>query len=241
MTEKYYAIILRTVKYGDTNLIVDTLTRERGRTSFVWRLPSRARGRAGRNLFQPLTICEITAEQRNMTAMPLIREVHVAVPYTTLIVDPVKASVAFFLAEFLVQVSRAEQPDDSFFDFVEKSLQWFDVATEATANFHIMFLVQVSHFLGFHPNMEDYYDNACFDMRQACFCVGIPSHKDFLLPEDARRLALLVRMTPANMHLYKFSRTDRNRVVEQLLKFYSLHIPGFKEMKSWEVLQVLFA
>ena len=240
MTEKRHCIILRTVKYGDSQLIVDMLTPDAGRVSAVWRMPRGAKGRGGRNAFQPLSVCDVIVERTRSSRLPLIKEVHIASPYATICTDPVKISVAFFIAEFLSQVSRAEQADAKMYDFIENTLLWYDLTDAGTANFHIMFLVRVSRFLGFYPNMESYSRGCVFDMRAAEFCSYVPPHKDFLSAAEAERLGMLMRMTPANMHYFRFSRDERNRIVETMLRFYALHVPGFKEMKSWEVLRSIF-
>lgn len=241
MTEKLHSIVLRTVKYGDSQLIIDLLTEERGRLSVTWRMPRSGKAKQGRNVFQPLTLCEITCDIINDRKLPLVKEAHVSQPYCSLNIDPVKISVAFFLAEFLVQVSRCEQQDSRFFKFVENSLLWYDLATEATANFHLMFLVRISRFLGFQPDVESFSNGCYFDLRTGEFCTHAPLHRDFLPVADTAQLPLLMRMNPANMDRFLFSRNERNRIIEILLHFYSLHVPGFKEMKSWDVLKEVFA
>lgn len=240
MIEKLHCIILRTVKYGDSQLIVDMLTPDAGRVSAMWRMPRGAKGRGGRNAFQALSICDVVTERTRSSRMPIIKEVHIASPYATICVDPVKMSVAFFIAEFLSQVSRAEQADAKMYEFIENTLLWYDLTEVGTANFHLMFLVRVSRFLGFYPNMESYIRGAVFDLRAAEFVQCVPLHKDFLPANESERLGKLMRMTPANMHRFLFSREERNRIVETMLRFYSLHVPGFKDMKSWEVLKTLF-
>lgn len=240
MLENFRTIILRTVKYGDSQLIVDMLSHDYGRTTAVWRMPRSGRGKTPRNVFQPLTICDITIERTRATRLPLIKDAHIAVPYTSLNVDPVKVSVAFFLAEFLCQASQAEQADASLYNFTESSLTWYDLATTQTANFHLMFLVRISQFLGFYPNMDSFSSGAFFDLRAAEFCASAPLHRDFIQPHEAARIGTLMKMTASNMHLFRFSRAQRTRAIEIMLQFYSIHVPGFKEMKSWEVLRTIF-
>lgn len=239
MTEKKRCIILKTVKYGDNNLIVDMLTPDSGRVSAAWRMP-RGKGKTGRNVLQPLSICDVMLEQPRQSRLPIIKESHIAVPYTSLNIDPVKMSVAFFIAEFLSQVTRTEQQDAGFYDFIEKTLLWYDLADSGTANFHLMFLVRALRFLGFFPNLDTYTHGAVFDLRAAEFTPTIPLHKDYIIAGEAQGVQQLMRMTPANMHVYRLSRDERNRIVEILLQFYGLHVPGFREMKSWEVLKVVF-
>ena len=49
-----------------------------------------------------------------------------------------------------------------------------------------------------------------------------------------------MRMSASNMHLFRFSRVQRNNVIEVLLRFYTLHIPDFHALKSWDVLREVF-
>lgn len=241
MQEKTRAIILRSIKYGDDKMIVDMLSREHGRMSVVWRKPKTAKSKVGRQYFQPLSILEIGYERRSLSSLPVLKEARFAETYSELQFDHVKQSVAFFVAEFLSLAVREEQADSRLYDFVENILLWYDVSNGATANFHLMFMMRVTMFLGFYPDVESYKPNSYFDMRAGCFVQSIPLHKDFLKPSDASFIITLMRMSPANMHLFRMSHTERNNIVELLLNFYSLHIPSFRTLKSWGVLKEIFS
>ena len=80
-----------------------------------------------------------------------------------------------------------------------------------------------------------------FDLREGQFCTLAPTHRDFLQPDDARRIHILMRMDFPTMHLYRLSRQERNRIIDVLLQYYRLHIPQFPELKSLAVLQELWA
>ena len=67
-----------------------------------------------------------------------------------------------------------------------------------------------------------------------------PLHPDFLGPDEARKIGLLMRVNYATMHLVKMSRTERNRCVELIVKYYRLHQPDFPELKSLPVLKEVF-
>ena len=78
-------------------------------------------------------------------------------------------------------------------------------------------------------------------MSAATFSLQVPTHRDFLQPDDAQRIHTLMRMDFPTMRLYRLSRHDRNRIVDVLLYYYRLHIPQFPELKSLSVLQELWA
>lgn len=241
MQEKTRCIILKTVKYGDQNIIIDMLTREYGRMSVVWRKPRSGKGKVRKQYFQPLSILEVVFDRRPSASLPLLLDAQIAEPYVSLPYDPIKLSIGFFIAEFLVMATRSEQSNTPLYQFVETSLAWLDANDKPAANFHLMFMMQISGFLGFYPDVESVTPTTFFDMRAGEFSESAPLHSDFLRPEEARYVALLMRMTPANMHLFRFSQANRNHIVELLLRYYSLHIPGFREMKSWEVLREIYS
>lgn len=117
---------------------------------------------------------------------------------------------------------------------------WLDACRGAFSNFHIVYMMHLTRFVGFYPNLDNCAANAYFDLRSGCFTAGQPSHNDFLKPDEASRIATLMRMRYETMHLFSFSRNERNRCVELILKYYRLHVPDFPELKSTGVLQELF-
>ena len=240
MENKDRAIVLRTVKFGDNKLIIDLLTRESGRVSVVWKVSTSRTSKVRKQFFQPLTLLEVDTVRSPRQTMSMLADVRLFRPYLTLTTDAVKMSQGFFVAEFLAYATRDMHPEPLLYDFVEQGLLWLDASVGSTANFHLMFMLRMSRFLGFMPDVASYVDGAVFDLREGVFSLTMPLHSDVLMPEDAKKMQILMRMTPSNLHLFRFSREERNRVVDLCLQFYRLHIPQFGEMKSLEVLQTLF-
>lgn len=54
-------------------------------------------------------------------------------------------------------------------------------------------------------------------------------------------LPVLFRMNYPTMHLFRLSRRERQRILHVLNEYYRLHVPGFPELKSLEILQELFS
>ncbi|MBQ0075282.1 MAG: DNA repair protein RecO [Prevotella sp.] len=239
MDKKTRCIVLRTVKYGDDKLIIDFLTREEGRLSALWKMNTSAKAKVRRQLFQPLTLLEVDFERVPRQSLCKIKEARMAYMYASLPFDGIKLSIAFFLAEFLCYATRDQHSDGSLYDFVEQSLLWLDNTDRGVHNFHLMFMIRLSRFLGFHPDADSYEEGALFDLREGCFVPSVPFHTDFLNSSDAFRLLTLLRISPANLHLFRMTRTERNHAIDTILHFYRIHIPAFGEMKTLEVLRSL--
>lgn len=241
MEVKTGALVLRTVKYGDSRVIVDMLTAERGRVSFICNLPKTARrGTARKQFFQPMTLLDIVFDYRETAQLQRLRDVVIAAPFVSIPFDSGKLSIMLFLAEFLTYATRDEQGGRLLFDYIAKSLLWLDGAQQAFANFHLVFMMHLTRFVGFYPNLDDYGEGAWFDLRDGCFTRVRPLHADCLGPAEASRIRTLMRMDYENMRLFRMSRAGRNRCLEVVLHYYRLHVPSFPEMRSLEVLRALF-
>lgn len=240
MQHKSRSIVLRTIKLGDNKLIADLLSREEGRVSAVCKISTSRTAKIRKQLFQPLTILEVDTHRLPRQKMSQLTDARIVQAYTTLPFDAVKLSLGFFVAEFLVYATRDMHPEPLLYDFVEQSLTWLDNSERGTANFHLMFMIRMSRFLGFFPDVESFREGAVFDLREGAFSTTVPLHRDFLIPEDAKKMQVLMRMTPSNLHLFRLSREERNRIVDFCLQFYKLHIPQFGDMKSLDVLKELF-
>lgn len=240
MLIKTRAIVLRAFRYGETQLIIELLTEQCGRVSFINKVPRTAKAKIKKQLFQPLTILDLEFEHRPNTNLQHIRDVQLAYPFRSIPFDAGKLSISLFLSEFLCYATKDEQDNRPLFKYVETSMCWLDEAQHSFANFHLTFMMRLSRFLGFYPNLDDYSEGCLFDLRNGCFAPVTPLHPDFLTIDETRKINLLMRMTPDTMHLFTMSRQERNRCTEIILTFYRLHIPNFPELKSFEVLRELF-
>lgn len=234
------ALVLSTVNYGDRQLIVDLLTRQAGRQSFIVRLSQSPHGRVHRRLFQPLTLLDADFTLRPNRTLQRFSEVRMSRPWTSLTANPYKMPLVFFVAEFLRHATRDEQDVATLFDYVVDSVEWLDMASEGYANFHLVFMIRLSMFLGFFPNLESYEPGARFDLRSGCFSTTVPPHPDYIQADEAEAMVGLMRLSFTTMRLFRMSREQRNRCVDVILDFYRLHIPDFPELKTLGVVRELF-
>ena len=240
MLTKTQAIVLHSLKYGETRLIVDMFTRSQGRQSFIVSIPKSVKGKIKKQLFQPLTLLEIESDLRPKLQLQKLSDVRLASPFSSIPFDPNKLSISLFIAEFLYYALRSEQHNEPLFDYIVNSIQWLDAQTDRFANFHLVFLMRLSRFLGFYPNLDHYQTGDYFDLRESIFLSAPPVHRNFLHPQEAEKIQLMMRMDFPTMHLFRMSHQERNRLLEVSLIYYRLHLPDFPELKSVSVLQELY-
>lgn len=240
MQEKIRGIVLRTVKYGDTGLIVDMFTLQYGRRSFATKVTKGRRTASNASLWNPLAMVEFDADIRPNGKLPAPKEARLYYNNMRTLTNPVKSALALFLSEFLCSALKSETENTALYSYMEMSLQLFDSTEKDFANFHLVFLMRLTRFLGIYPNLDSASPLDFFNMESGCFCKARPYHPNYLNPDDARRIPQLFRMNYDTMHLFRMSRTDRWNILGILNSYYSLHIPGFPELKSLDILHEVF-
>jgi hypothetical protein len=91
-----------------------------------------------------------------------------------------------------------------------------------------------------NPNLVNYHQGDFFDLENGCFVSTQPIHGQFVHGQQAKHILTLMRMNYATMHLFKMNRVERNEILDMLLKYYSIHIPGSADLKSLPILKELF-
>ena len=242
MIETTEGIVLHFNRYNDDSAIVDIFTQTRGSVQFLVRDRRRQRKPGLQTtLLRPLNIVELTFDFRPSASLQKMQELHIARCYASLPYDPLKETVALFLSEFLHNALRREVKNDRLYHYIIYSLEWFDVAREGLANFHIAFLVRLTYYLGIWPNIDLRRPPRFFDLRDGIGTETMPAHDAFLGEEETAMLPLFLRMTPRNMHSFRLNRVQRGRILEVLTAYYKLHVPEFRELRSLEVLREVLA
>lgn len=234
------AIVLRIIKYNDDSFIANVLTKETGCRSMIVRISRSKRAAVRHTLFQPPAILSIEWNERPNAELQRPTSVQSAFPFSSIPYDPYKNAIALFLSEFIYHAVRNEPETRIVFEYLERSLEWLDTAEKGFSNFHLVFLLRLTRFLGFAPNIHHAAPGCYFDLRGSFFTETAPLHKDYLNPDDAALVPKLMRMAFGNMHVFKFNGAERSRLLEYINLYYRLHVPDFPELKSLAVLKALF-
>lgn len=240
MYEKSRGIVLYTIPYNDTLSVVHIYTERYGHVSYT--LP-RGVGRAAkmsRAMYMPLSLLEMEIEVHAGREMQRIREARTWIPLPRIQCDPVRTSLAMFISEFLGCLLRNNEAQPDLFAYVARSIELLDKIESGVGNFHLCFLVGLSSYIGITPNCDDFGKNAYFDMQEGVFVYSRSLKSPSLPPIEAAFIPKLLRMNYANMHKFKFSRHERASILDRIILYYNLHLPGMKQLKSPAILHAIF-
>jgi DNA repair protein RecO (recombination protein O) len=241
MMQKTKGIVLHHIKYGDNGIIVYIFTRNMGRQTFIRQGIRQKKTAVKRNLFQPLFLLDLETYYRPGREMHRIKEAKIYKPYQNIPENIYKNTIVLFLAEILYKSLKTEDPNIPLFDFIEYSLETLDHLPTDFANFHLLFLYNLTRFLGFQPNLSGSGTEGYFDLREGIMRDHLPTHSFYLSKKYSKILTDLGNIQYENLDQFKISHPDRNTMTEHLLDYYQLHELNLTKIKSYKVLKEVFS
>ncbi|UYW01076.1 DNA repair protein RecO [Flavobacterium agricola] len=231
------ALVLSALKYNEKSLIVKCYTLTDGvKTYFVPSAFSSKKSQQKIAYFQPLNILDIVATHKNKGTLEHFKEIRIHTPYFSIPTDISKSTIVLFLSEVLSAAVKEEERNEGLFTFLITSFMWLD-AHDEVANFHLIFLVELSKYLGIFPdNNED--DLPFFDVKEGMFVSqqGFESLNEY---ETLLFKNLLNLRYGAARNIFKAS--ERQVLLKTLVEYYSYHLDGFRRPKSLEILKDVFS
>lgn len=232
------AVVLKTIKYGETSLIVKCFTAANGPVSYMVK-GARSSKKKGLKMayFQPLTLLEITSNHKNKGGLESLRSAKILHPFSSISENIAKSSIALFLSEILYTTLVEEEPNLELYLFIENAVNWLDTE-EQVANFHLLFLLTLSKYLGFYPDVSG-IENRYFNLEEGVFCETKKS-AHCQGEESVEVLKYFLGTNFDSSTTQSFTSNQRQATLELLMNYFRLHLHGFEKPKSLSILYEIF-
>ena len=157
MVSKTNGIVLNYIKYKETSIISKIYTKEFGLKSYLINGVRTKKGKFNISSFQPLSLLELVVYENKNSQIGRIKELKFDKIYFTNHHVQKKISICLFISEVLLKLITFQVPDKNQFNFVRNSLIELDEVVDNYENFHIIFLIKFSKYLGFEiSNISDF-------------------------------------------------------------------------------------
>ena len=239
MDDKTEGIVLQSVRYGDTSLIVKVFTRKQGLKSYMLKGAFNRSSKNRAALFQNLNVINYVemGKPKNGT-LNYLKDAQLSLVYHSLPMVMNKSAIMMYVSELLTKTLTEEAPNTNLFDFVHQSMQWLDLVEEGYANFPLYFTLELTRLLGFYPK-TNHQAGWCFDMMEGSFAHDYPLHPYYYDANDAAWLAALLDLGIDEACRLPMSTQQRRAMLNGLITFMRLHAPVMNDFHSHEVLQTV--
>jgi DNA repair protein RecO (recombination protein O) len=233
------AIVLSSLKYGDTSLIVRCFTLKEGLKSYLVRgVLSSKKGKIKAAYFQPLTQLNIEANHNNKGSLNSLKEVHIVNPYKHIHTNIYKQTIVLFLSEILGTTIQEEEENEPLYYYIETAFSWLDGHDEIS-NFHLLFLLNLTKFLGFYPDTtNNQFTN--FNLLEGRFTTSV-LEKDSIRKDELILFKKLLGINFDTINRAAFNKFERQQVLRIIIRYFELHLDGFRNPKSLGVLETVFS
>lgn len=234
-------IVLRTVKYGETSVIVSIYTELFGLQSYMVngvRVSSK-KGSGKANLFQPAAILDMIVYHNDLRQLQRIKEFKWAHLYQHILSDVKRNAVAMFMIELLSKCVKQPENNPELFFFAEDALLHLDRGSDiVAANFPLFFALHLPVFFGLRIH-DNYTDSTPYlDLQEGIFVQEPPFHSMILEGKNAFITSQLLRVQhPEELEQMGLNHEIRRNLLQAYEKYYLLHIQDFGSLKTLPVLR----
>jgi DNA repair protein RecO (recombination protein O) len=225
MLQNTDAIVLSSLRYKESSLIVSCYTKELGVQSYILHHIFKAKkSKINPAYFQLLTQLEIQTNYKSNQNLHKITEVKLLHAYNSIHTNIYKNTVSMFIAEVLQNILKEEEKNEELYNFLEAALLWYDL-NDFNANFHLVFLLKISQYLGIFPDNETLHLNF------------------FRYEKDNRKIYVLKDLLGINfdaLNTIKINAEMRQNILNEILSYFSIHLGNFKKPNSLKILHDIF-
>ncbi len=241
MIIKTRGIVFRVVKYGETSVITDIYTEERGLQSYILNGVRAKKPKFHAGLVQVMSLVDMVAYAREGKELQHVKEVRAAYPFQKIPFDVVRGAVGMFMIELAQKTIKESETNPDLFHFLYETFVFLDQTENNIANIHLSFMVKLCDFLGILPEGKKKEEETFFDLKEGVFSSEIPSNLHFMGKHLSQYLHIFMEKPFDESHLIPMKGEDRRQFVQQMIKYYELHIPNFHELKTFNILQTVLA
>lgn len=224
------AIVLNSLKYGDSSLISKLYTKEEGITTIISSI-SKTKGKSKfHHYLQPLSVVRVQCSTNKNQTIKRLKEIEFINGYI-FDNDVLKGTIRMFMAELISKVVHEEESNDQLYRFIENYSLLLQ-QTDSLGQFIISFLCGFTIPLGIEPNLDSrakYFDliNASYTNMQA---------ESIILNEEDTEL-----FSQAFNRKTSLKRIERKKAIDLILNYYRHQFSIELKLNSLDVLEEVFS
>lgn len=239
MLKKTRGIVFKTMKYSETSIICDIYTEEYGLLSFIISGVRKKNAKTHAGLFQIMSMLDLVAYVSDKKKLHRIKEVKASYIYQSIPFNVYKSAVGQFMIEICKNAIRESEMNQELFRFIHDSYLLLDQTKNSVNIYHHVFLAKLASYIGFTPNNNFTHENPLFSLQEGCF-VAKDENFECMDRENSEHMHSLLNTDLEKTHTLQLAKANRSSLLNQLIKYYQLHIENFKPVQSHLILQEVF-
>ncbi len=232
---KTEGIVLRTIQYSDSRLVVTLFTQEEGVVSAIFQVGKRS---SKRSLLEPFSLVNLVLK-RERTNLHFIRDISPVRILQGIAAGAEKRLVAMFMAEVVYRTQKESQQDMELFIFLQDSICFLNQFSGEAMSFSLLFMIEYAKKMGVSPNLESYSDGSLFDYNNGVF---LPYDEFLPFVADVSHSKLFRKFLSEDFYSIEtasYTPAEISALMNVITQFLETHIPEFRYIKSLDIIREL--
>ena len=218
-------------KYGEGAVIAKVFTEEYGLKSFSVKRNKSKKSKNKILLLDKMNLLTINAKNNSKKEIQYLSEINLAYAYQNTSLK--NKLIRLFIAEVLSKALIDSEKNINLFQFIWNTNTQIDNLENVNNNFCIIFLIQLSEFLGISPSTEN-IDLPYFNLNSGNFTNIKNKNEEIIKGEVVNYFKRLI--IKENVIIPYQSRQE---LIKILFRYYSIHHINLSNIKSYEVIESL--
>ena len=224
-----FGIFLHRISYSNTSLIISFYTKENGLKKFIFK----GGKRKAHNLF-PMGLSELSYYDRRESDLLQLTAAEPAFP-TDFQFDPIKGTIAFFMAEVIRKVVHLNEKDPAMFRFLEEAVHNLNNSNESQLT-PVFFMIDLAEWLGVQPFIEN-DSHTYFNLEEGRY-EGVKRDQYTIVSGE---IAALIKAHVLGKEVPKLTKYQRVEALETMITYFRIHVPGFEKIEAYEIVKEVLA
>lgn len=233
MKYKSRAITLTYIKQGESSIISKIFTEKHGLQSFIIKGVRSKRAKKKLGLFQPLQLVDINATLIPKKGLQYLAEITIIETISTDKINMNKNFLAIFIAEISSKVLQENEQNSGLFKFVWEIKQKLYNANTIDENFALLFMLNLSKYLGFFPSTEN-INAPFFNLETGEFSGKAFNLNIYLTEEKTTMLKHLLLGKKINI-----PQELKSELLKDIIQYFRLHHYNLSNITSHLIIESL--
>ncbi len=228
MKQTEEGIFLHRTSFSDSSLIVTFYTQNSGLRKFVFK-----GGKKKAHQLYPMAVAELTYYGRPESDLLQLTAAE-TVLHTDYQFDPIKSTIAFFLAECVRKSVHEFDADAHIFQFLKQTSTQLNNQQENIGVFPVEFLVSFSEFLGMQPLVEA--DPRVFDLDEGT--IGAQAHPGNRSTSGAHVQFIAECIQGKTVPT---SKAVREAALQTMMEYYTIHVSRLNQFETFTIVKEILS
>jgi DNA repair protein RecO (recombination protein O) len=236
MLHKTRGIVLKVTDYSENSVVAKIYTSKFGLQSYLINGVKKPKAKIRMNMLQPLHLLDLVVYHKPNGNIQRISDARSEPILQSIPYQISKSAIVMFMNEMIYKSLKQQHEDEVMFHFIEKSIELLDESEKGFVNFHLIFLIKLTRFLGFYPDLSDSQLNF-FDLIAGIFVANQPPHIHFIEEKYIKLWLQLLESSIDNFYTLQLGTETRKYLLKKIIDYYTLHIEDFGQVKSNLILE----